>query len=177
MNHKFITLITFAAALFTVGQAQAQSAAQSKRSLELTLGLGTINHKTQPFEFAIDANHQIFNRCDLHILCETNWMHPKESVTKDYNRSTNLGLGLSYELGQGDDADYGVFEVRASGTESVDNSTYKHTSYKLGLYWYGLRGEKSVLVPIIGVGFADREFHRSGIPSYRGAFLSLGIRL
>jgi hypothetical protein len=166
-------MIALGLCLFIFGTANAQ---KFPLHLEVSTGIGTQNHQVIPFNATIDLNYPVVDRWSLHAATESNWMLPKEGVTKDFNSSINVGGGISYSLFPTEVYNKGTFETRVMVTETVDNSVYKHTSYNVGLYWYK-KHDSPCPAPLIGVGFCDREYHSNHRSSYRGAFLTFGVRL
>lgn len=141
-----------------------------KFHLEAGLGIGTAKDKTMPFEVNVDLNYSLTSRFSVHALAEASFFVPKDGATHDYNKAANLGGGVGYVLfpATGDSKD--VFEVRATAAANVGSSDFKHTSYKLGLYWLNDKMK-------VGIGYSLRDFSSKGFDTYHGAFATIGFRL
>ena len=127
-----------------------------------------------PFGTVLDVNYGI-KRFSIHALMEGTYFLPKENITKNYNKTANLGGGIGFEIFPQDISYKSVFEVRASVTRSLGSMDYRHTAYKVGINWLA-KPQKRCLTPTIGVGYCLRSFSDKNIHTYNGMYLSLGLR-
>ncbi len=142
--------------------------------LEASLNISTPYKGNLPFGSALELNYKV-RRFSIHALFEGSYFLPKESITKDYNKTCNLGGGVGFELFPADENDRNVFEVRASVTRSIGSADYRNTAYKVGLQWL-VSPRKRGLAPTVGVGYCFRDFSVKDLNSYSGMYVSLGIR-
>lgn len=142
--------------------------------VEAGLEVSTPYKGNLPFGAVVDLNYQI-KRFSIHALIDGTYFLPKENVTKDYNKTFNLGGGIGFELFPAEGNDRNVFEVRASVTRSLGAAEYRNTAYKVGLQWV-VKTHKRALTPSIGVGYSLRDFSNIDFHAYHGMYISLGIR-
>lgn len=141
--------------------------------LEAALEAGTPCNSILPFGASIDLSYYI-KRLSIHIVTNTDYHILKDGLSSDYNKSTNLGGGIGYTFLPTVENGSGGFEARATVTTSLKSYDFKNTSYKIGVYWMGGYSVRK-LVSVIGVGFNFTDYSTK-LPSYKGAFLSFGIR-
>lgn len=157
--------------------ADAQDKAETKTlplHVEASLMFSTPHNQMMPFGEIIDVNYSI-SRFSIHALLTSEYFIPKEGLTKNYNKTLNLGGGIGFELFPREEHDRNVFEARASVSAGLESNDFKNTSYRIGLEWHRYTS-KRCLVPTIGVGYSMKDFVKSGIPNYHGMYLSLGLR-
>ncbi len=142
--------------------------------LEANLTASTPYKGSLPFSSVLDLNYKI-KRFSLHALIDGTYFLPKENMTKNYNKTFNLGGGIGFELFPEKENERNVFEVRASVTRSLGSSEYRNTAYKIGLQWL-VRPYKRCLTPSIGVGYCLRSFSAKELSTYNGLYVTLGIR-
>lgn len=122
----------------------------------------------------IDLGYSPVNRLSIHALAHSDFFIPKLGATKDYNNAVNLGGGIGYQLLNNKNWRMGTLELRGTLTTSLGSSTYKNTSYGVGLYFYK-HSNVQRFQPVIGIGFNARNFH-GNVPNFYGPYVSLGIR-
>lgn len=127
------------------------------------------------FDASINLNYYITKRFSIYAIARADYFLPKSGTIVDYTKTIGLGGGLGYVLLPAEDSDWGVFQARAFVTSSVDNSNLKNTAYNVGIYYYG-NSQCHKLVPVVGVGYACKDYHTKGVPTYNGAYLSIGLR-
>ena len=142
--------------------------------VEASLMISTPHKDVMPFGPVLDINYSI-RRFSIHALFSGEYFLPKEGMTKKYNKTLNLGGGVGFELFPRDENNRNVFEVRASVAAGLGSDDFKNTSYRLGLEWHS-RPKRRCLVPTVGVGYNVKDFSKSGVPTYHGMYLSLGLR-
>lgn len=142
---------------------------------EASLLSGTPSKGLMPFGANIDLNYTFVKNLALHAVVETSYFIPKEGVTSKYNKANNLGGGLSYTLFPQINDNLGDFELRASVTTSVGSSDFKNTAFNVGVNWHS-HTDYHKLVPVIGVGYAFKDFSAKGMSNYNGAYLTVGVR-
>ena len=179
MKNKKAPLTGLLSLLFfsPVSNASAQNTESSTLPLhvEANMEAGTPYHKMMPMGATVDLGYYI-NRFSIHAMAQGDYFIPKESSTYKYNNTSNVGGGLGYVLFPDKGDHLGVMEARAYMTTSFrGNSAMKNNSYKIGIYWYGNSTSRKV-VPMVSVGYTIKNFHTNGMPTYRGAYVSFGLR-
>lgn len=157
--------------------ASAQNAANNTLPLHLEASMeaGTPNHKLMPIGANVDLGYYI-NRFSIHAVAQGDYFIPKEGSTLKYNNAGNAGGGLGFVLFPDNGDHLGVMEARVLMTTSFrGNDALKNNTYKAGIYWYGNATSRKI-VPMVSVGYTMKNFHTAGIPTYRGAYVSLGLR-
>ncbi len=61
--------------------------------LEASLNISTPYKGNLPFGSALELNYKV-RRFSIHALFEGSYFLPKESITKDYNKTCNVGGGV-----------------------------------------------------------------------------------
>lgn len=172
MNMKKLVLLTAVLCMTVVGaKAQTESV---PLHFDASFTMGTPSKDVSPMGAMFDLNFTPINRLSIHALAHTDFFIPKNGGTKDYNNAFNIGGGLGYQLLSGDKSRFGTMELRGSASVSVGNSSWNNSTYSLGLYFYK-HPTAQRFQPIIGIGFAMRNFHGSQ-PTHYGPFVSLGFR-
>lgn len=173
------TLFLFMLALFVADVSHACAQSQSCKNIPLHVEVGfeggTSCHKVIPVSMVADIGYYV-NRFSLHAAAQSDYFMPKEGSTYKYNKASNVGGGLGFVLFPDNGDGLGTMELRALMTTSVGgSSTVGNNSYKVGIYWYG--GAKFLkMMPLVSVGYTVKNFHTSSMPTYRGAYVSLGVR-
>ena len=143
--------------------------------VEASFESGTSYHKMMPMGAVADLGYYI-NRFSLHAVAQGDYFLPKEGNTYKYNNASNIGGGLGFVLFPENSDNLGIMELRALMTTSVSGSkSMENNSYKVGLYWYGSSKSRKA-VPLVSLGYTIKNFHSNGVPTYRGAYVSLGVR-
>ena len=128
-----------------------------------------------PVGAVVDLGYYV-NRFSIHAAAQGDYFIPKEGSTYKYNNVPNLGGGLGFVIFPENGDHLGVMELRALMTTSVGgNAGMKNNTYKIGVNWYGSATSRKI-VPMVSVGYTIKDFHTSGMPTYRGAYVSLGLR-
>ncbi|OYP45017.1 MULTISPECIES: hypothetical protein [unclassified Prevotella] len=124
----------------------------------------------------IDFGYSPINRLSIHALAHSEFFIPKIGAIIDSNIAVNLGGGIGYQLLNNKNWRMGTLELRGTLTTSLgsSSSTYKNTSYGVGLYFYK-HSNAQRFQPVIGIGFNVRNFH-GNVPNFYGPYVSLGIR-
>ena len=143
--------------------------------VEASLGAVTPCKDILPFEVNFDLNYTFAKRFSLHAITSTSYFLPKEGITSDYNRATNVGGGIGCIFFPQKNDNLGDFELRTSVTTSVGSSDFKNTSYNIGIHWCG-HSERHSLVPTVGIGYSYKDFSQKNMPNTNGAYFTLGLR-
>jgi len=173
-----LSLCVCTAMLFCAVDAIAQSTKDGITNplhIEASLGAGTPCKNNMPIDVSIDLSYTFAKKYSIHATTQTSYFLPKDGITTNYNRTTNLGGGFGYVFLPQKKDQLGDFELRALVTTSVGDSEFKNTSYNIGIYWYG-HSEKHRLVPLVGVGYNFKTFSNNNLSNYNGAYFSLGLR-
>ena len=177
MKKFFSLLFTFLTILCNNSLLLAQTANESWTTplhIEASLGTSTPYKSIMPLSTLIDLNYSI-KRFSIHALIDGNYFLPKEGMTKNYNKTVNLGGGIGFELFPQEKKDRSVYEIRASVTRSLGSADYKNTAYKVGIHLFG-KSKKRNITPSIGAGYCLRSFSDKDFHTYSGMYLSLGLR-
>lgn len=142
--------------------------------IELGMNINTPHKGLMPMGAVIDLNYAI-KRFSIHAIATTDFFIPKEGSSTNYNKVTNLGGGIGFELLPREEGYNNIFEIRGQVTSSIGSSDLKNTAYQVGLYWYPKTSRRK-LVPLVGAGYSLKDFSNHGLATFHGGFVSLGLR-
>ena len=133
MKNYIVLLLGVWGGLFTSADVYGQSEKFNKTiplHIEASLGAGTACKNIMPIDVNIDLNYTFAKKFSLHATTQTSYFVPKDGITTNYNRATNLGGGLGYVFLPQKNDNLGDFELRASVTTSVGSSDLRtpHTN-------------------------------------------------
>ncbi len=155
--------------------AQNETRKESPWHFEMGLSAGSPQKKIMPFGAVADVNYSLSSRFLLHAVAQGDYFHPKNGLTVDYNKTLNLGGGVGYVLNLSEDGSNSTLEARAFVTSSVSGKdAVRNTAYNAGIYWYGKHSQRGIGT-VLGLGLSVRDFHKDGVPTYVGGYLSFGI--
>jgi hypothetical protein len=172
---QLLTLMFAGALTFSANAQDGKIVKKIPLHLELGLNGGTRSHEVQPFSAIFDLNYHIIPRLSIRAVSSGDYFLPKESVTKDYNYTINLGGGVGYTIVPAGSTMPMALEARAFVTTSLNSSYFKHTSYNIGFYLYG-NSTTNWIVPLVGIGYNMKDYKAKHLSSYNGAYITLGIR-
>lgn len=154
---------------------QAQETTSFPLHYDASLYLSAPSKGKLPMGFMCDLGYMPVRGLTIHALLHTNYFVPKEDYTNNYNEVSNIGGGLGYQFVVDKMKGAKGIELRAIATMSLGHHRpYSNTTYLMGVYAFCINDELSFL-PIIGLGYAVRNFH-ADIPTYYGPYVSLGFR-
>lgn len=151
----------------------AQQEASFPLHYDVSLYLGAPSKGNLPMGLLCDLGYNPVRHLTVHALFHTDYFVPKEGKTDGYNEISNLGGGIGYLFCLGKQ-DTKAIEARMVATTTMGHHLLGNTTYMVGVYAFGVDDESSFL-PIIGVGYAIRNFHVDS-PTCYGPYVSLGFR-
>lgn len=162
--------------VFAIRAQDVMGSNQNPFHAEASLSIGTRSCHLQPFESGIDFNYMIINKISIHANLNSSFFIEKNGNSQNYNNANNIGGGIGYRFMTNSAKARDVFDIRGYVTATAGHSNYKNTAYKIGIYWYSLKTGQ-LFVPCIGVGFNLKDFKNVNMPTYKGFYLSIGVRL
>ena len=145
-------------------QANAQETTKSwldPLHLETSFEAGSQHKQLMPFGMKMDLNYNLGKVFSIHAIGQADYFVPKNGMTADYNKASNIGGGVGFKLFP-KLKDFNTFELRADVTTTVNSTDLKNTTYSAGIYWYGERS----ISPVIGIGYKFRDYRNEGFSNY-----------
>jgi hypothetical protein len=141
-------------------------------SLELKSLYGIKQHGMQPLNLDLQMGYEFANRWTLLACAEASHTLMERDGVKSYVKDISLGGGLAYAWYDGAKD---RFDLRLQVLRTIGSADWKHTTFDIGTTWYG-KPNKSVIAPLIGIGFRYEKSKTSGIPNWYGMYATVGVR-
>ena len=123
---------------------------------------------------SVDAGYHVLPRLTLFARCESNLHLFDKNDTRTFDRSLNLGGGLSFSLTNPIKSPEAL-DLQLSVTNSVGDADWKNTSYGASvLFYHNYSGHR--VAPYIGLGYRYSASHTTGIKDFSGLTGTIGIR-
>ena len=123
---------------------------------------------------SVDAGYHVLPRLTLFARCESNLHLFDKNDTRTFDRSLNLGGGLSFSLTNPVKSPEAL-DLQLSVTNSVGDADWKNTSYGASvLFYHNYSGHR--VAPYIGLGYRYSASHTTGIKDFSGLTGTIGIR-
>lgn len=128
----------------------------------------------QNTSLAFDAGYHVLPRLTLFARCESNLHLFDKNDTRTFDRSLNLGGGLSFSLTNPIKSPEAL-DLQLSVTNSVGDADWKNTSYGASvLFYHNYSGHR--VAPYIGLEYRYSASHTTEIKDFSGLTGTIGIR-
>lgn len=172
---RFITFLLSVIAVAVMSNAGAQV---SELTVPLYIGINTgvttnfSNKLTTAYN--ADLSYTFAKRLPVYAIAESRIFVPKDGTTTNYNRATNLGVGLGFIFHTADSKIGSDYLIKATVTHTVGSSPFKHTNYTIGLHSNEYIVKDAALT--YGIGYSLFDYTNKATKADHGMYVTIGLR-